>query len=425
MGASLGENPPEPDTSPPVPLLAPRDGAPTLVATPDSLAAAVDALAAGSGPLAVDAERASSYRYSARAYLVQLRREGSGTILIDPISLEGHFEALAEVINPLEWILHAADQDLPGLAELGLRPARLFDTELASRLAGFERVGLAAVTERLLGLSLAKGHGSDDWSRRPLPAPWLNYAALDVEILIELREILGNELADQGKASWAAQEFEQVRTREPAPTNPHRWRRTTNIHTVRDRRGLAIVRELWLQRDWIAASADIARKRLLPDAALIAAANQQPSSVAELLGLRSFNGPRQRRRAPTWFAAIERAQAIPAAELPPTRLPGDTNGRGGTPRPRTGTDAAQRYTAMREALTAISTTHAVPVENLVPSDLVRQLAFEPPEPLDVANVRSVLRAGGAREWQAELVAEPIEKALQAAVPAEEKEAGSP
>ncbi|MBD8505352.1 ribonuclease D [Hoyosella sp. G463] len=425
MGASLGDNPPEPDTSPPVPLLAPRDGAPTLVSTPDALAAAVEALASGSGPLAVDAERASSYRYSARAYLVQLRRAGSGTILIDPIGLEGEFDDLAEVINPLEWILHAADQDLPGLAELGLRPARLFDTELASRLAGFERVGLAAVTERLLGLSLAKGHGSDDWSRRPLPAPWLNYAALDVEILIELRDILGDELAEQGKASWAAQEFEHVRTREPAPPNPQRWRRTTNIHTVRDRRGLAIVRELWLQRDRIAAGADIAPKRLLPDAALVAAANEQPATVAELLGLRSFNGPRQRRRASSWFAAIQRARAVPASELPPTRLPGDASGRGGTPRPRTGTDAAQRYTAMREALTAMSTTHAVPVENLLPSDLVRQLAFDPPEPLDVASVRSALIAGGARDWQAELVAEPIEKALQAAFPPEDKEVGTP
>ncbi|WP_149359867.1 HRDC domain-containing protein [Lolliginicoccus suaedae] len=425
MGASPGENPPESDTSPPVPLLAPRDGAPTLVANPDELAAAVEALAAGSGPLAVDAERASSYRYSARAYLVQLRRAGSGTILIDPIGLEGEFDELARVINPLEWILHAADQDLPGLAELGLRPARLFDTELASRLAGFERVGLAAVTERLLGLSLAKGHGSDDWSRRPLPAPWLNYAALDVEILIELREILGNELAEQGKAGWAAQEFEHVRTREPAPPNPQRWRRTTNIHTVRDRRGLAIVRELWLQRDRIAAGADIAPKRLLPDTALVAAANEQPATVGELLGLRSFNGPRQRRRAAAWFAAVQRAREIPASDLPPTRLPGDTNGRGGTPRPRTGTDAGQRYTAMREALTTISTTHAVPVENLAPADLVRQLAFEPPEPLDVANVRSALLAGSARQWQAELVAEPIEKALQAAVPPEDKEAGNP
>jgi len=47
---------------------------PDVVDTPAGLARAVDALAAGEGPLGVDAERAGSYRYSQRAYLVQVFR---------------------------------------------------------------------------------------------------------------------------------------------------------------------------------------------------------------------------------------------------------------------------------------------------------------------------------------------------------------
>ena len=165
----------------------------------------------------MDAERASGFRYAQRAYLVQLRRAGAGTALIDPIALHGHFDLLAEAMDGPEWVLHAASQDLPCLAELGLHPARLFDTELAGRLAGLPRVGLGPLTEQLLGVTLEKVHGAADWSRRPLPEEWLSYAALDVELLVDLRDALDKLLTEQGKREWAAQEFEAVRSARPGP----------------------------------------------------------------------------------------------------------------------------------------------------------------------------------------------------------------
>ncbi|HTY27834.1 MAG TPA: ribonuclease D, partial [Mycobacterium sp.] len=169
-----------------IPLLHPAEGVPPVSVTVDEIAAAAERLAAGTGPFAVDAERASGFRYSNRAYLIQIRRTGAGTVLIDPVNHGSSpidvLEPVAHVLAEDEWILHAADQDLPCLAEVGLRPPSLYDTELAGRLAGFERVNLAAMVQRLLGLGLAKGHGAADWSKRPLPADWLNYAALDVEV---------------------------------------------------------------------------------------------------------------------------------------------------------------------------------------------------------------------------------------------------
>ena len=161
--------------------------------------------------MAVDAERASGYRYGQRTYLVQLRREGAGTALIDPIAVPD-LSALSDALVGVEWVLHAASQDLPGLAEQGMRPSRVFDTELGARLLGLDRVGLAAVVADALGLGLAKEHSAVDWSTRPLPTEWLRYAALDVEVLVELREVLAERLAVAGKAEWAAQEFEAVRT---------------------------------------------------------------------------------------------------------------------------------------------------------------------------------------------------------------------
>ncbi|MEB3035283.1 HRDC domain-containing protein, partial [[Mycobacterium] nativiensis] len=173
-------------------------------------------------------------------------------------------------------------------------------------------VNLAAMVQRLLGLGLAKGHGAADWSKRPLPADWLNYAALDVEVLIELRQAVAEVLSEQGKTDWAAQEFNHVRVTDfTTTTRRDRWRRTSGIHKVRDRRGLAAVRELWTVRDQIAARRDIAPGRILPDSAIIAAAVANPTTVAELLALPVFGGPKQRRSAATWLAALAAARDNP------------------------------------------------------------------------------------------------------------------
>ncbi len=289
------------------PLLVPDDGVPELSVSSSEIARAAALLATGEGPFAVDAERASGFRYSNRAYLVQIRRAGAGTVLIDPVNHGGDPVAMlapvAEVLATDEWVLHAADQDLPCLAEIGMTPPRLYDTELAGRLAGYDRVNLAAMVQRLLGLGLAKGHGAADWSKRPLPPEWLNYAALDVEVLLELRSAIAEVLEEQGKTQWAAQEFEYLRTVIAAPTRRDRWRRTSGIHKVRNPRALAAVRELWATRDHIARRRDIAPGRILPDAAIVNAATVDPDTVEKLTALPIFGGARQRRSAQVWLDA--------------------------------------------------------------------------------------------------------------------------
>ncbi|MBO0871169.1 MAG: ribonuclease D, partial [Micromonosporaceae bacterium] len=243
--APTSSPPSSPDAMPAVPLIAPRDGTPDPVTDPDELARIAARFAAGTGPVAVDAERASGYRYTHRAYLVQLRRSGAGTALIDPVAFTS-FTVLQDAIAGAEWVLHAASQDLPCLTEIGLCPVQIFDTELAARLLGYERVGLAALTEQLLGRSLEKHHSAADWSTRPLPASWLTYAALDVELLVELRDILAAELVEVGKAEWARQEFVALVATGGLPHRPRPdpWRRTSGIHRVRGPRGLARVRAL-------------------------------------------------------------------------------------------------------------------------------------------------------------------------------------
>jgi ribonuclease D len=403
----------EPDVTP---LLHPADGVPDLSTTAREIAAAAEVLAGGDGAFAVDAERASGFRYSNRAYLIQIRRARAGTVLIDPVSHGGDplsvLRPVAEVLAEDEWILHAADQDLPCLAEVGMRPPALYDTELAGRLVGFDRVNLAAMAQRLLGLGLAKGHGAADWSKRPLPAAWLNYAALDVEVLIELRDAIAEVLAEQGKTDWAAEEFDYLRTvgQAPPPTRRDRWRRTSGIHRVRNQRGLAAVRELWTVRDEIAQRRDIAPGRILPDSAIIDAATADPKTLDDLLALPIFGGRRQRRSAATWLAALEsaRANSGPAEEAEPPNGP-QVSARWPKRRP----EAAARLDAARTALRELSQQVSVPTENLVSPDLVRRLCWDWEDVEDRATViDEFLTAGQARGWQRELVVPVLAAALK-------------
>ncbi len=392
-----------------------RDGLPPLTDTPDALAAAVAALAAGTGPIAVDTERASGYRYGQRAYLIQLRRSGAGSFLIDPIAVPG-VPGLAGALTGPEWILHAASQDLPCLAELDLHPTSLFDTELAGRLLAMDRVGLSPMVAELLGLSLAKGYGAANWSNRPLPADWLEYAALDVEVLIELRALLAARLESAGKSGWAFEEFEAVRTAPPAPPRADPWRRTSGMHRVRGRRALAVVAEMWLTRDRLAQAADTAPGRLLPDASIVAAALSGARTGAALRGVKDFHGRGASRHRSDWDEALRRAWALAEDELPESAPRGD-----GPPPPRVWAQrdraAAGRLERARAGLATIAAEASLPLENLLTPDLVRRLMWAPPtatlgraEPDEVA---FYLSANGARPWQVALTADVLAQAIPA------------
>lgn len=396
---------------------------PELITDRAALTSLAEAMAAGTGPVALDAERASGFRYSARAYLIQLRREGAGSALVDPIALDGDLGELGDALRGIEWVLHAASQDLPSLAEVGMVPDRLFDTELAGRLAGYPRVGLGPLAERLLGVRLRKGYGAADWSTRPLPADWLVYAALDVELLAPMRELLATDLAEQGKTRWAAEEFEAVRTAGPPPKRAEPWRRTSGLHKVRKPRQLAVVRSLWDSRDQLAASRDIAPGRLLPDAAIVDAALRGPADKEALVAMPVFRGRAQRRLADRWWTAIRRGRTLPADQLPESSPAGD----GPPPVNRwadKAPDAAARLRAARAHLAQLAEQWDTPVENLLQPDLVRRLCWSPPARIDADAVDAALAAGGARAWQRELTVPGLLEALRPGTTSDPSTGGS-
>ncbi|GAB2468720.1 ribonuclease D [Streptomyces incanus] len=396
-------------TEAPIPLLEPREGIPPVITDDAALAGVIAAFAAGTGPVAVDAERASGYRYGQRAYLVQLRREGAGSALIDPVACPD-LSGLGEALSGVEWVLHAATQDLPCLREIGMLPTRLFDTELAGRLAGFPRVGLGAMVENVLGFVLEKGHSAVDWSTRPLPEPWLRYAALDVELLVDLRDALEKELDRQGKLEWAWQEFDAIASAPPPEPRKDPWRRTSGMHKVRRRRQMAVVRELWQTRDRIAQRRDVSPGKVLSDAAIVEAALALPANAHALAALNGFGSRVGRRQLEQWQAAVDRARALSEAQLPQPGQPVT-----GPPPPRAWADkdpeAAARLSAARAGVSALAERLNMPQENLITPDTVRRVCWEPPQPAGPESVAAALAGYGARQWQVEQVTPVLVTAL--------------
>jgi ribonuclease D len=385
---------------------------PPVIETDAALAEATSKLADGEGPVAVDAERASGYRYGQRAYLVQLRRAGAGTMLIDPTACPD-LSGVDAAVGDAEAVLHAASQDLPCLAEIGFRPQKLFDTELAGRLLGYPRVALGTLVEEVLGFHLEKGHSAADWSVRPLREELLRYAALDVEVLVELRDALAAELAAQGKTEWARQEFEAVLAARPTAPRPDPWRRTSGIHRVQSRRALAVVRELWTTREKIAQAADLSPRRILLDTAIIEAARSLPANHAQLIKISGFTSRQARKHEREWLASVTRARASADHELP--EATGGVIPNGPPPAHRWAERdpaAAARLAAARAAVTAIAEDNRLPIENLISPDAVRRLSWDPPQPCDGQTIAQALAGYGARPWQVELTAEPIADAMR-------------
>jgi len=386
----------------------PRDGLPELITTDKQLIHAANSLKNGTGPVALDAERASGFKYSGRAYLVQLRREGSGTFLIDP-TFFANLSLIHDALTDVDWILHAASQDLVCLREVGLFPtAQLFDTELAGRILGCDRVGLGPLLLAELGYSLAKEHSAADWSTRPLPTKWLNYAALDVEFLIELWMILSEQLIDADKYDWAIQEFNHVKDTTAPIVREDPWRRTSGLHGARKPRQLAIVRSLWHTRDQIARDQDIAPGRILPDSIFVQIANETVESDSRVEDLPALNGRLTRRNKKLWVGAVYDALALSEDELPATRVRSTT-----PPPPRTWQEknptAFAQLEQVRSGIAAIGESLNMPVENLITPETVRRILWTPP--VDELELQQMLDSYNARPWQQEIITPLLRQAL--------------
>jgi ribonuclease D len=403
-------------------LSAPYLGIPEVIDNEEKFSEMLGQLRSGVGPFAVDAERASGYKYSARAYLIQIKREGGGLHLIDPIPFgPGHqlFRALDELWSNEEVILHASTQDLPCLRELGLNPKRLFDTELAGRIAGLPRVGLGALVESLLDVSLAKEHSAQDWSIRPLPQAWLSYAALDVELLVDLRDEIEVLLESAGKLSWVEQEFAAILAAPPPAKRIDPWRRTSGGHKIKKRQQLAVMRELWIARDTLAIELDVSPGRLLTDLAISTLAiasetlpltnKKQLEKVLRPIGMRN----KWFENSALWISVIEEALSLSEDQWPLMRTKSDA-----LPPIKLWRDRfPEKFIPLshaRHLLSVAADENQMPIENLLTPELMRRICWNyGGDVAELTEISSQLAQMGARPWQIEVTAPLLAQALLA------------
>lgn len=372
-----------------------------LVETKDQLAQAITELAR-EDVLAVDAERASGFRYSQRAYLVQFATSKQ-IFLIDPTCFsEDELAELAKAVSVKTWLLHSATQDLPCLSELGILPTNIFDTELAARLCGFERFGLSSLALELLDFEMAKEHSAADWSIRPLKQEMLIYAALDVDVMHELYEKLQVKLEELGRQDWAQQEFEKLLKFKPKPPAKEAWRNLPGISKVKDKGRLQMAASLYATRDEIAKSQDIAPGRLIPDRSIMAAVNQLPTSKKDLAGNREFQGRASRSMLTEWWNAIANSTTLEISELEldPNHIPNHRSWEKRFP------EAHVRLQAVRPLLTGRAVELAIAPEILLSPEIMRRICFEPQD-----DIKQQLVSLGARPWQIQHTLDLIEQGL--------------
>jgi ribonuclease D len=352
-------------------------------------------------PYAIDAERASGFKYSQRAYLLQISSATSDIYLIDPTSIKD-LTPLRQLLNNKSWILHAATQDLPCLFELELTPGEIFDTELAARLLSLPHVGLGGLLEDELQITLDKEHSAADWSKRPLPQDWLVYAALDVEFLHQLRKSLKQKLIDNNKLNLAQQEFKALCSWQSPGLRNDPWRRTSGMHEVRGGQDSAIVRQIWLKRDEIAQQRDIAAGRVLNDAGIVEIAAKKPKTVQELKDLASIKYRPAKNDAEIWFEQLQIA-----LQMGPDQWPVKQKGAESYPAPKSWLEkrpeAYHRLQFVKAQLHKLSEELLIPVEHLCSPDLVKKWCWDKPTD-QLETINDWLISQGARDWQAQNLA---------------------
>ena len=268
--------------------------------------------------VAMDTEAASFHRFVDRIYLIQMSSQRE-TAIIDPLTVSDVSGLGAVLADPaVEVVFHDADYDLRILdRDYGFHARHLFDTRIAAHLLGEPAVGLAALVEKYVGVTLDKKYQRADWSRRPLPPEMLEYAATDTRYLLALREHLRSVLEARGRLSWAEEEFERLEGVRwtPAETNGGAYLRMKGARAL-TRRGLAILRELLPWRDAIASELDRACFRVISNEALLALSAAPPRSSDELGKMSGLSSRLVSERGASLLAVIEKALSVPEKDLP-------------------------------------------------------------------------------------------------------------
>ncbi len=321
--------------------------------------------------VAIDTESNSLYAYREQVCLFQMTTR-QGDFIIDPFGIDD-MNPLGAILadTRIEKIFHAAEYDLMGIKrDYGFAINNVFDTMLAARICGYQHVGLSSMLQQYIGVELDKRHQRDNWGKRPLPDDSLRYAQMDTHFLPMLRNDLYDELARQNRLGEARDAFAELAFIEPAvhsfdPDGYWRIGRPKQLN----RRQMAVLRELYLLREQLAAKRNYPPFKIMNNELLVEIARRSPQRRPELAKIRGLSATILRRYGDGLLEAIARGRN---AKLP--RPPRQSN--------NVEPVIMERYTALREWRKQRATERGVDSDVIVSKNVLWVLAEAAPQSLD-------------------------------------------
>ncbi|MHB1193174.1 MAG: ribonuclease D [Longimicrobiales bacterium] len=361
---------------------------------------------ASSSRIALDCEAAGFHRYSDRLCLLQITTE-SDTYILDPLAFDPS-ELLRSVLEDpsIPVLMHGADYDLRLLdRDLGILLRGLFDTQVAAALLGEQALGLQALLESRLGVSLSKKYQRADWAERPLADGMLEYAADDTRYLFRLADVLAGELAAAGRTAWAAEECrfleESATGKGDAAAEPEDP--VTRVKGARDLtpREVTALRDALEWRDGMARERDKAPFRVVGDQPLLEAVLRRPLDQRELAEIKGFPVGLARSEGIELLNRFDRVAQLPDEELRPYPRSPRRGGPG-----RAAPDAEELAEKLKVARNKRADELGLDRGTLMANALVQAIAVQRP-----ATLEALARLDGIRGWQVEAVGQVLLEVL--------------
>ena len=336
---------------------------PVLVADPQGVNQLAQRLLA-EPIVAVDTESNSLHAFQEQVCLIQFSTPDED-VLVDPLAVPDLSPLAAVFATPqVEKVFHGADYDVLTLKrDFGFTFANLFDTMIAARILGYERVGLGALLEAFFGVRLDKRYQRANWGQRPLPADLLNYARLDTRYLIPLRHRLRAELEEKGLWPLAQEDFVRLAALEPRDNGRAPWE-VKGAHLLSPQQR-AVLAELVAYRDRLARQRNHPRFKVLSDKALLAVARHLPRRMEALRRLPELTPGLVRRHGKALLQAVERGLQAPPRPAPPSARPADAY--------------LARVEALRRWRLAKAKAMGVPSDVILPRDVMEAIAARAPQ----------------------------------------------
>jgi ribonuclease D len=371
----------------------------TLVSTAECFQTMMERLLPASR-LAIDMEADSLYHYFEKVCLIQISSD-KDTYILDPLALNIIGDLAPLMSNPsVEKVFHAAGYDVFCLRrDYGFTFLNIFDTHIAAQLLGYEFLGLSALMEKLLGIHHSKRRQRDDWSRRPLAAEQLEYAAMDTHHLLRLRDALESELRQHGRMDWAQEEFEFAAAIEKASKEFD----TEGFRRIKGNRELelqdqVVLRALYLFRDAAARKLDVPPFKFLNNSVLLDLAKRPPQSTQAMFDRSGVSYRVARKFGSDILDVIAEARQQNPSILD---LPARSNGK---PPNRA---ARSRMEILKQWRLEKSRDLKLHVGVVFPANLLENLAVTPPLDLD-----EFMNMPGMRRWRVREFGDEILQLLQ-------------